>query len=184
MLSVRLILLVLATLICDLSLGGEANDMMDKVLAEMLKMNDKVDVLTDKVDVLTKKVNGMEETDQTISTMEVKTAKQVAKLEDKEIEVKNEINIIDKKVEKVDSEVLYYNTWLLFGMGQEGSHTDEVSKDGTTLKECLEFCHTKRTRDGGEWDGVVWRVYDGKCYCEKSDQGHVELTGYLHFIAQ
>ena len=54
-------------------LGGETNDRIDQVLAVMIKMNDKVDVLTGKV-------NGIEETVQTISHMEDEMAEHVAKL--------------------------------------------------------------------------------------------------------
>ena len=188
MFPVRHILLVFATtLICNDSLGGDTNDRIDQVLAVMVKMNDKVDVLT-------KKVNGMEETVQTISKMEDKledkvdgVTKQVGDIKkqmDSGIsDVKNEISVIDKKVEKVDSDVIRHNSWdfVFVGRGYEVSHDEEVSKDDTTMKECLKWCQTKRMKDGVEWNGVVWEVYDGKCHCEKNDRGHREVRDYLHF---
>ena len=153
MFPVRLILLVFATtLICGDSLGGEPNDRIDQVLAEMVKMNDKVDALTGKV-------NGMEKT-------------------------------ITKQVEKVDSNVLQYITWFFgykykfVGKGYDASHSDQVGVGVTTLKECLQWCQKKRTRDGSDWNGVKWYESNGHCSCVKKDRGHEEVSGCLHFRAQ
>ena len=149
MLFARLILLVLATtLICDDSLGVEPNDRIDQVLAVMVKMNEKVDVLTGKM-------NSMEET----------------------------VADVKKQVEKVDNDVLY-NTWKFVGSGFYASHDDQVQKSVYTMKECLEFCQSKRMSDGGEWNGVVWNERNGNCWCEKNDRGHREHSDYQHFRAQ
>ena len=100
MLSVRLMLLVLATnLIFGDSLGFEPNDRIDQVLAVMMRMESKVDVLE-------KKMNGMEETVHTIS---------------------NQISSVEKKVEKADSDVIQYTLFLGYkfvGRGWEGSKDD------------------------------------------------------------
>ena len=175
MLFVRLILLVFATtLICDDSFGGEPNDRIDQVLAVMIKMNDKVDALTGKV-------NGIEETVQMLEEKVDDVTKQVGN-------VTKQINVIDKKVDKVDSDVIS-KTWLLgykmVGVGSTGKRDDSVHKFGTTMKECLEWCQTKRIIDGGEWNGVVWHVPSGTCVCNKNDHGHYRRgSDSLHFRAQ
>ena len=164
MLSARLILLVSATnLICDDSLGGEPNDKIDQVLAVMVKMSENVETLKNKVNGMEKKVNGIEET---VS------------------DVKKQINVVDAKVEKVDTDVIRYNTWKFVDRGHPESADDYVYKAGTTMKECLEFCQTKRMKDGGEWNGVVWHESSRQCYCEKNDRGHQEDSDWLHFRAQ
>ena len=73
-------------------------------------------------------------------------------------DVSKQINAVDAKVEKVSSSV--HNTWLLgyrfVGKGAEGSSDGSVYmpyKSGSTIKECFEFCQTKRMQDRAE--GVV-----------------------------
>ena len=158
MLSARLILLVLATtLICNDSLGGEPNDRIDQVLAVMMKMNEKIDVLAGKV-------NDIEET--------------VG-------DVKKQVNAVDKKLEIVDIEVKYNtDTWEFVGKGHQGSHEEKLFyKNNTTVRDCLSYCYRKRRHDGGRWNGAVWGGAGGGCWCEKNDRGHVEASDYLHFKA-
>ena len=180
MLSVRLIFLVFAiALICEDSLGGDLNDRIDQVLAVMVRINKNVETLTDKVNGMEQKVNGV-----TKQVGEVtKQVGDIKKHMDSGIsDVKNEINIIDAKVEKVDNDVLY-NTWKFVGRGYEVSVDSMVRKDGTTMKECLKWCQTKRMGDGGEWNGVIWYEPNG-CRCNKNDRGHEVMPGCLHFRAQ
>ena len=77
-----------------------------------------------------------------------------------------------------------YNRWKFVGRGWAGAYNDEVGKPSTTMKECVEFCQTKRSSDGDAWNAVAWRVPNGHCYCEKNDRGHHEDSEYLHFRAQ
>ena len=101
------------------------------------------------------------------------------------------VDVLTGKVNRMEKTVhtISENTGLLgyklVGRGWEGSHDDEVQHKGvTTMKECLELCHTKRLVDGGEWNGVTWKVSSGTCYCEKNDRGHIEYSGSLHFRTQ
>ena len=163
----------------------------------MKNINKNVEVLMVKEDGMEKKVNGIKnQVDEVIKkegeleihfgdvTKQVgEVTKQVGDVTKQLGEVKKQINVVDAKVEKVDSDVLY-NTWKFVGRGFEGSHEAEVGKVDTTLKECLEFCQTKRMSDGGEWNGVTWVVSTGICFCEKNDRGHGEDSHYLHFRAQ
>ena len=98
-------------------------------------------------------------------------------------DVKNQINVVDKKVEKV-----IYNTGILgykfVGKGYQEKYDAEVYKDGITLKECLEYCQIKRMSDGVEWNGVNWRASDGFCWCMKNDRGNrPDMSDWLHFRA-
>ena len=149
---------------------------MDKLVGIASKLNTEVGEVTTQVGDVTKQVG------------EVKThvgdvTKQVGDVTKQVGDVKKQINVVDKKVEKMKSEVLY-NTWKFVGRGQEQIYDDKVGKDHTTLKECLELCQTKRMSDGVEWNGVVWRVSSGRCFCEKNDIGHYEDANYLHYKAQ
>ena len=147
MFPVRLILLVLAaTLICDDSLGSEPNDRRDEILAVMIKMNDKVDVLTGKV-------NGMEETVGDIKKQVGEVTKEVGgvkkQMDSGMREVKRKI---DKKAEKVDSDIIS-NTGLLaykfVGRGQVGSrdvdpecfsHCVKMCRIPECFRECMKLC--------------------------------------------
>ena len=177
MLSARLILLVSATnLICDDSLGGEPNDKIDQVLAEIVRMNKNLVTLTNKVNGVEKKVDGIEDkVDDVI--------KKEGELENQVNDVTKQVGEVKKQVEKVDNDVIY-NRWKFVGRGWAGAYDDEVGKPSTTMKECVEFCQTKRSSDGDTWNAVAWRVSNGHCYCEKNDRGHHEDSEYLHFRAQ
>ena len=193
MFSMRLIFLLMAiSLIChDITFGEEPNeDRIGAILFAITKINKNVGVLTVKVDGMEKKVNGIEnKVDEVIKKegeLEIHVGdvtKQVGEVKTQVSDVKNEINAVDKKVEKMKSEVLY-NTWKFVGRGQEQIYDDQVGKDGTTLKECLELCQKKRISDGVEWNGVTWCVPHRWCYCNKNDRGHSENSRWLHFRAQ
>ena len=124
-----------------------------------------------------KKVNGIENKVDDVVKQVGEVTKQVG-------EVKKQINVVDAKVEKVDSDVIQYNTWKFVGRGWQGSSDEHVFKRGIKMKEYLEFCHTKRMKDGGVWNGVVWYEPNGDCYCHKNDHGHHEDSNHLHFRAQ
>ena len=180
----RFIFLAVATsLIChDITLGEEPNeDRIGAILSAITKINANVEVLAVKVDGMEKNVKGIENKVDDVIKKEGEHFGDVTK----EIgEVTKQINVVDAKVEKVDNDVIY-NTWKFVGRGTEGSYDAEVyHKAGTTMKECLEFCQTKRIIDGGEWNGVVWVVSSGEYWCEKNDRGHSERSDFLHFRAQ
>ena len=75
--------------------------------------------------------------------------------------------------------------YKFIGVGwYESNDEQNYYKEGTTMKECLEYCQVKRVSEGGEWNGVRWRVSDGLCSCVKNDQGHEDVSDWLHFRAQ
>ena len=160
------------------------SEMEDATAEHVAKLEDKVDDVTKQVGDVTKQVGDVTKQVGDVTKQVGDVTKQVGEVENQVGEVKTQINVVDEKVEKVDSDVIQYNTWKFVGRGYEGSHDEEVDKDGTTMKECLELCRNKRMSDGGEWDGVVWYVPNGRCWCQKNDRGHREQSNYLHFRAQ
>ena len=202
------------SLIChDITLGEEPNeDRIGAILSaiEVLTvkvdgMEKKVNGIENKVDDAIKKVGDVkiqvgdvtkqvgdvktQVGDVTKQVGEVKT--QVGDIETQIGDVKTQvgdvtklINVVDKKVEKVDSDVVQYNTWVFVGNGYQGSDYGQVYKVVKTLKECLEWCQTKRMSDGVEWNGVAWFEPSGGCGCHKNDLGHTESSYHLHFRAQ
>ena len=190
-------------------LGGETNDRIDQVLAVMETLTDKISGMEKKVNGIEETVqtiSDMEDaTAEHVAKLEDKVddvikkegehfgdvtkkvddvTKQVGVVTKKVRDLSKQIDNVKKQVKKVDSDVIY-STWKFVGRGWQLSHEAEFYKDGTTtLKECLEFCQTKRMSDGGEWNGVTWNEPTGTCCCEKNDRGHVEVSYSLHFRAQ
>ena len=83
---------------------------------------------------------------------------------------------------EVTSEVR--NLWLLLsglrfvGYGVNSADEEHVVVYDTTLGGCMDVCVDKRRREGEGWNGVVWRITDGVCWCIKKDQGHNSNNRY------
>ena len=71
--------------------------------------------------------------------------------------------------------------WKLIGHGYQGSYTNAVYKEHTTLQECVAFCTKKRQESGAAWNGFCWEVPNGYCQCNENETGHNEDSNFLHF---
>jgi len=65
------------------------------------------------------------------------------------------------------------------GMGYYGNYQDRIDKSGCGLKECGDWCITKRREEGSAWNGFFYRTYDKDCGCLKGLTG---FTGHPQHI--
>ena len=69
------------------------------------------------------------------------------------------------------------------GYGSQEHYDDEIHKHYTpTLEACVHVCVKKRREEGEEWNGVVWRWWNGGwCWCVKNERGHYDDDDALHY---
>ena len=74
--------------------------------------------------------------------------------------------------------------WKYYGEGMWKSNDGYVQTHCTEISQCLKFCKQQIRRHGMEWNGMVWRRWDGWCGCFRNDKGHrtsADFLGDMHF---
>ena len=168
---------------------GDVTKQVSDVKNQVSTVNDRVATVKNQVSAVNDQVAAVNDHVASVKNQVAVVKNQVAAVQNQVSAAQNAISDVRGKLEKVDNDVIH-NTWLL-GWSFVGWGTDESNdeqhwyKDGTTLKECIEFCQIDRSFRSGEFNGVVWGVdAGGRCFCQKNDRGHRTNYDWLHFRAQ
>ena len=188
----------------------KSNDQIDKLIATVAHMSEKVNVLAkdvahikkdeekmenvvihakESVKALVMKEEGMENQFAEIKAQATGIKTQISEIKS---DMKTQIDSIKSKVKTQIDEIRkdlkntgaaatgrYPFAWKYMGRGW-GSYSSRIHTR-TTFQHCMDFCESKRSTDGSEWNGMWWKTDSGYCGCTLRDRGHNPDPLYMHF---